>query len=93
MSGLHDRKNIAYFPDKSIKQGYLSLFNEMFREVISSKWLTYQLFKRNFSATYRQSALGIFWALVVPLVAVGTFIFLNKGGIFDIDGITIPYPR
>jgi len=88
---MAEKTNI-YFPDRSIKQGYLSLFKEMMREVISSRWLTSQLFKRNFSATYRQSALGIFWVLIIPLVSVGIFIFLNRGGIFNTGAMTIPYP-
>ena len=85
-------KATVYFPDKSIKQGYPSLFKEMVGEVINSRWLTWQLFKRNVSAIYRQSLLGVAWALIVPLVTVGTFIFLNASGIFDVGDITIPYP-
>ncbi len=85
-------KTTAYFPDRSIKQGYLSLFKEMVSEIINSRWLTFQLFKRNFSATYRQSVLGMFWVLIIPLVSVGTFIFLNSGGIFNTGDIEIPYP-
>ena len=85
-------KATLYFPDKPIKQGYSSLFKEMFREIINSWWLTRQLFRRNFSALYRQSLLGIGWALIIPLVTVGTFIFLNASGIFNIGDVTIPYP-
>ena len=89
---MMNRKAVIYFPDKLNKQGYPSLFKEMFGEIFSNQWLTYQLFKRNFVATYKQSVLGVFWALIIPLVSVGLFIFLNKGGIFDVGNITIPYP-
>ncbi|MFC2004457.1 ABC transporter permease [Chloroflexota bacterium] len=85
-------KAIIYIPDKSIKQGYLPLFKEMVREVINSRWLTWQLFRRNFNALYRQSLLGVFWALIIPLISVGTFIFLNASGIFNIGDIPVPYP-
>jgi lipopolysaccharide transport system permease protein len=85
-------KVTVYFPDKSIKQGYPSLFKEMFRELINSRWLTRQLFIRNFSALYRQSLLGIGWALIIPLITVGTFIFLNTSGVFNMGDMTIPYP-
>lgn len=85
-------KVTIYFPDKSIKQGYPSLFREMVEEVINSRWLTWQLFRRNFNALYRQSLLGIGWALIIPLVSVGTFIYLNAGGIFDTGVTTVPYP-
>lgn len=92
MKGTTIEKVTIYFPDKSIKQGYPSLFKEMVSDVINSKWLTWQLFKRNFNALYRQSLLGITWALIVPLVTVGVFIFLNASGIFNMGFITIPYP-
>ena len=85
-------KLTVYYPDKSIKQGYESLFNEMFREAIDSRWLTWQLFKRSFNATYRQSILGVFWALLIPLASVGTFVFLNNAGVFSIGDISVPYP-
>ena len=85
-------KRVVYVPDKLNKQGYLSLFKEMFADILGNQWLTYQLFKRNFTATYKQSVLGVFWALLVPLVSVGIFIFLNKGGIFDVGNVTVPYP-
>lgn len=82
----------VYFPDKSIKQGYLSLSKEMVREVVNSRWLTGQLFRRNFSAMYRQSLLGVGWAVIIPLVSVGVFIYLNISGLFNVGDISIPYP-
>ncbi|MFC2066168.1 ABC transporter permease [Chloroflexota bacterium] len=89
---MMNSKVVIYFPDKSIEKGYLSLFREMFSEIFKNQWLTYQLFKRNFTATYKQSVLGVFWALLIPLVSVGIFIFLNRGGIFNVGDIAIPYP-
>lgn len=85
-------KATTYFPDKLIKQGYPSLFKEMVREVSNSRWLTWQLFRRNFQATYAQSLFGVGWALIIPLVTVGTFILLNRGGIFNMGDMKIPYP-
>jgi len=85
-------KTTIYLPDNSIRKGYISLFKEMIEELTASRWLTWQLFKRDFSAMYKQSLLGVFWALVVPFISVGTFIFLNRAGIFSIGDISIPYP-
>ena len=87
---MSNGRTVIYYPDKSIRQGYISLLKEMFVEVNGSWWLTFQLFKRNFSATYKQSVLGIFWALIIPLVSVVTFIFLNSGGVVDVGDINIP---
>jgi len=85
-------KRFVYVPDKLNKQGYPTLFKEMFSEIFSNYWLTFQLFKRNFTANYKQSVLGIFWALMVPLASVVIFVFLNNGGILNVGDISVPYP-
>jgi len=82
----------TYEPDNSLKKGYLSIFSEIYNEFKRSRWLTYQLFKRDFFAIYKQSFIGVLWALIIPLVSVGTFIILNRSGIFTIGDIDVPYP-
>ena len=82
----------TYEPDNSLKKGYLSIFSEILNELKKNRWLTYQLFKRDFFAVYKQSFIGVLWALIIPLVSVGTFIVLNRSGIFTIGDINVPYP-
>lgn len=82
----------TYEPDNSIKKGFLHIFEEIFNELKMNKWLTYQLFKRDFLALYKQSVIGILWAIIVPLISVATFIILNRAGVFSIGDIDIPYP-
>jgi len=82
----------TYEPDNSLKKGYLYIFKEIFNELRKNRWLTYQLFKRDFLAAYKQSLMGIFWALILPLISVGAFIILNRSGIFSIGDIKAPYP-
>ncbi len=82
----------TYEPDNSLKKGYLYIFKEIFNELRKNRWLTYQLFKRDFFATYKQSFIGIFWALIIPLVSVATFVILNQSGLFSIGKMTVPYP-
>lgn len=82
----------TYEPDNSIKNGFLHIFKEIFNELKMNKWLTYQLFKRDFFALYKQSFFGILWAIIVPLISVATFIILNRAGVFSIGDIDIPYP-
>jgi lipopolysaccharide transport system permease protein len=93
----HDSKSMTeiittYEPDNSLKNGYQSIFKEIYNELKRNKWLTYQLFRRNFLTLYKQSFIGVLWALVIPLVSVGTFIVLNRSGIFTIGDINVPYP-
>ncbi len=83
---------ISYKPDNSIKNGYFGVFVEIAREIKKSHWLILQLFKRDLLATYKQSFIGIFWAIILPLVSVLTFVILNHSGIFTIDRVDVPYP-
>lgn len=82
----------TYEPDNSLKKGYLSIFGEIFNELKKNRWLTYQLFKRDFLTIYKQSFIGVLWAVIIPLVSIGTFIILNRSGVFTIGDINIPYP-
>lgn len=81
-----------YLPDNSIRKGYRSLFKEMAEEVRQSQWLTWQLFKRDFKAVYKQSVLGILWVLFVPFITMGTFVLLKHSGIFQAGETIVPYP-
>jgi lipopolysaccharide transport system permease protein len=82
----------TYEPDNSLKKGYLAIFGEIFKEINENKWLTYQLFKRDFVTAYKQSFVGIVWAFIIPIISVGTFIILNRSGIFNIGKMNVPYP-
>jgi lipopolysaccharide transport system permease protein len=83
---------ISYQPDNSLKNGYVNIFVEIVREIKKNQWLILQLFKRDLLATYKQSFIGIFWVIILPLVSVLTFVVLNHSGIFTIDRLDVPYP-
>jgi lipopolysaccharide transport system permease protein len=64
----------------------------MIARLIDSRELTWRLFLRDFSARYRQSALGYAWAVVSTLVTVATFTWLSRSRVLPIQGTTLPYP-
>ena len=82
----------TYEPDNVLVPGLWRVFPAIFRELVANRWLTAQLFRRDFLAMYKQSLFGFLWALVIPLVSVGTFIVLNRSGVFRISGLSLPYP-
>ncbi len=82
----------TYEPDNSLKKGYLHIFTEILREFKQNRWLIYQLFKRDFVTMYKQSFVGVLWAFIIPIASVGTFIVLNRSGVFSIGDIDVPYP-
>ena len=85
-------KITVYQPDNSLKKGYLNTVREIFLEIKNNRWLTWQLFTRNFLSGYKQSAFGVLWLVFTPLVSLITFILLNKAGVFNIGDIQVPYP-
>ena len=64
----------------------------MFSEIKNSKWLIFQLFLRDVKSMYKQSFIGVFWTLIIPFFALGTFIVLNSSGIITLGDINAPYP-
>ena len=83
---------VTYEPDNALKQGYLRMLGEIVNEVKSNGWLTHQLFKRDFSAMYKQSVIGLVWVVIVPVVNVATFLLLSRSGILNLGDIPAPYP-
>jgi len=82
----------TYEPDNSLKKGYISIVSELISEIIQNRWLTYQLFRRDFFSMYKQSVIGILWVVILPIVNVATFLMLSRSGIFNVGDIRIPYP-
>jgi lipopolysaccharide transport system permease protein len=80
-----------YTPSTQMGWGFKT-WRKMFIELISSRELIWRLFMRDFSARYRQSIMGFFWALILPLIATGTFVFLNYSGLLKVSHTSIPYP-
>jgi len=63
----------------------------MIRGACSQRELTWRLFMRDFRARYSQAFLGFLWAFILPLVVVGTFLFLNRSGVLTIGDVGVPY--
>jgi lipopolysaccharide transport system permease protein len=82
---------VTYEPDNSLRKGYLSIFSQIFIELKQNRWLTYQLFKRDFLSAYKQSFFGVLWAIILPLFTIAIFIMLNRSGVLNIGNIGVPY--
>jgi len=65
---------------------------EITARLLKHRELIWRLFVRNFSSRYRQTALGMLWTVITPVIAVGTFIFLDRSGVVNLGPVDIPYP-
>lgn len=58
----------------------------------NSFYLAKQLAKRDVKAQYRQSVLGVFWALIPVLINAFVWILLQSSGAIKLSETNIPYP-
>jgi len=68
------------------------MLKESLTDISKSRFLAFQLAKRDIQAQYRQSYLGIIWAFVTPLATAFVWIFLNNSGTVQVTDTGIPYP-
>lgn len=80
-----------YTPDSKIRRP-LILIKSMFKDLVSSRELTWRLFLRDINAQYRQSILGLLWLLLNPILTTLMFVFLNNQKILNVEDTGIPYP-
>ena len=77
------------------KENNKSIFKhakESFQDIGSSLYLAKQLAVRDIKSQYRQSFLGIFWALITPLATALVWVVLNLSGTVALSETGIPYP-
>ena len=82
---------IVYTPESSLRHPAL-LLADMFSDLIAGRELSLQLAIRDISAQYRQAALGLLWAFILPLAHTITWVFLSDAGIVTISESALPYP-
>lgn len=70
----------------------LRLVRSMGMDLASSSELSWRLFRRDISAQYRQSLLGVLWAFVPPIITALIFIVLQKSQVVNLGETDVPYP-
>jgi lipopolysaccharide transport system permease protein len=87
----YSEKISIYTPDSSLIRPQ-NMLREMFGALLACRGLAWQLTLRDIRAQYRQTALGLLWAFILPLAHTLTWIFLNSTGIVTINKTELPYP-
>ena len=81
----------VYTPDSSLARP-ATMLRDMLRDLAASRELAWRLAVRDISAQYRQTALGLLWALILPLANTLTWVFLSASGVVKISETALPYP-
>lgn len=69
-----------------------SLLRRMSADIQASRFLAWRLFVRNIAAQHRQTVLGYFWLLLMPVVQTLLWVFLNSQKVINVGTTDIPYP-
>ena len=80
-----------YTPASPLAQPGL-LWREMLQDLWAGRELAWRLALRDISAQYRQSVLGILWALINPLTTTAVWLFLSTSRLVQVAETGIPYP-
>ncbi|MEL6495209.1 MAG: ABC transporter permease [Cyanobacteria bacterium J06623_7] len=84
-------KETIYTPESKIKHPG-SLLQLMWRDLLASRGLAWQLMVRDIKAQYRQSFLGVFWAFLPPIFLACGFTLAGQSNVIAIGETNIPYP-
>jgi lipopolysaccharide transport system permease protein len=77
---------------KETNRNIPKLIGQSLRDLNTSRFLAFQLAKRDIAAQYRQSYLGVLWAFIPPIATALVWMFLNSSGTVALDDSGIPYP-
>jgi lipopolysaccharide transport system permease protein len=77
---------------KETNRNIPKLLGQSLRDLNASRFLAFQLAKRDITAQYRQSFLGVLWAFIPPIATAFVWMFLNSSGTVALDDSGIPYP-
>ncbi len=83
---------LTVYSSEPLSRNPAALLEFMGQDLLKSRELGWRLFVRDLSAQYRQSLLGMTWALVPPLLVGMVFIILQSKNILQLAPTAVPYP-
>lgn len=87
-----DKQITVYRPNQRHELGFFQTWFVMAANIVRSKELIWQLFKRDFLASYKKSFIGITWIFLAPVMGIISWVFLQKTGMLKPGEMDIPYP-
>ncbi len=87
----HSLPTRTYTPASPLAQPWL-LWKDMKEDLWAGRELAWRLAVRDISAQYRQSVLGVLWALIIPLANTAVWLFLTGSKVVQVAATPVPYP-
>jgi lipopolysaccharide transport system permease protein len=92
MDHRSENPQVVYEPEQRIRTGFMTCWKLMFMSLVGSRTLIWLLFKRNITASYKQSALGVVWVILAPVIGIVSWVFMNYAGVVDPGDVGVSYP-
>ncbi len=92
MTKKTDPSITIYKPNQRHELGFFATWIVMTRNIINSRELILQLFKRDFFGAYKKSFIGVAWVFISPLFGIITWVFFQMTGVLKPGDVGIPYP-
>lgn len=89
---MNNENIVVYTPNYRQKAGFFKVWTIMIKNIISSRQLIVQLFKRDFLMSYKKSFLGLTWIFISPIIGIASWVVLNSAGILKPGDVGIPFP-
>jgi lipopolysaccharide transport system permease protein len=88
---MNSKEITIYEPNQRLKIGFFKTWFVMFKNIINSRDLIYQLFRRDFLMSYKKSFLGMGWIFISPIIGIISWVVLNSTGVLNPGDVGIPY--
>lgn len=72
--------------------GWFETWVTLIKNILASKDLIWQLFRRDFLMSYKKSFLGMGWIFITPIIGIISWVFYNATGVLNPGDVGIPYP-
>ena len=76
MSSNKNLQTTIYRPHQRHELGFFRTWIVMASHIIDARELIWQLFNRDFFASYKKSFIGISWIFISPIVGIISWVFL-----------------
>jgi len=89
---MDSKENLTVYSSEGPRRFITSHLWDIAQSLPQAHELGFRLFKRNLKAQYRQSMLGLVWAVLPPLATAALWIFLQGNNVVSMRDTGVPYP-
>lgn len=89
---MSEKQKITIYSSEPSSRFIVDHLHDIVNDLPQAHELGFQLFNRSLKVQYRQSLLGLAWALLPPLATAALWILLRGGNVVSMEDTGIPYP-